>query len=157
MSTLNWVCASYDRLLSQLLHDLSEIETEEASHKFSSRAERQLRKEAPTVDEFYVREFLKMPTDAVASQAGIVPAECQQAISEAKLDASMAKVELQARLETASAAGDREAEHAVWREREKRQAACQAKVDAATARIDLVGFRVTALGELASTFSTGNT
>jgi hypothetical protein len=46
-------------------------------------------------------------------------------------------------------AGDREAEHVVWREREARQAACQAKIDAATVRMDAIGVRVEVVKDLA--------
>lgn len=149
--------AAYDRQLEQLMHDLSEVETVEAAHNFGVRAAQRLKVEATTTQEFYVGEFLNMLRHAVGRQAEAEMASCEQAISDAQLEASLAKVELQARLEAARAANDREAEHAVWGEREKRQAACQAKVDAAMSRIGVISTRLTACQDLASALGFGTT
>ena len=68
-----------------------------------------------------------------------------------KFETTTGTVELQARLEAASPAGDRDAEHAIWREREERQATCQAKVDNASRRLDSAMIRLEAYESPAST------
>ena len=143
---------TYDRLLEQLMHDLSEVETDESGHDFSAHAAQRLKAEAATTREFYIGEFLNMLKDAVMRQATTEIAACKQVVRDSNLEASLAKVELQARLEVARAANDREAEHAVWQEREERQVACQAKVDAAEKRVDFASIRLTAYSSLASAF-----
>jgi len=80
----------------------------------------------------------------------IETADCEQELRDANAEAATASDELQVRFDAARAAGDREAEHAVWRDREIRQVACQAKVDAASRRADIIGLRLGAVQELPS-------
>jgi hypothetical protein len=147
--------ASYDRLLEQLMHDLSEVETDESARDFSARAVQRLKAEVATTKEFYVGEFLNMLKDALTRQVEAEAAASQQVISDVKLEASLAKVELEARLSTARAANDREAEHVVWREREERQAAGQSKIDAASRRLDVPLIRLKACSSLFAAFGFG--
>lgn len=79
-------------------------------------------------------------------------AACRTAVHEAKARADVASVGLQARLTTARASGDGEAEH-VWRERESRQAAGRAEIDASKRRIDAVNLRLRTCENLASTWA----
>jgi hypothetical protein len=141
---------AYESLLEQLLPSLSAVETEESAGEFSARAADWVRSQAAVVPEFYIGEFLNIFKGAVVRQGRADIAACEQVKKDAELEADLAMVELNARLATAQAADDREAEHAVWREREERQSACQAKIDAATRRIGTVDFRLAALQALAS-------
>jgi hypothetical protein len=142
--------AAYRSLLEQLKHDLSTVETAEEADRFVVRAASQVRGEASVTQEFYSGEFLNMFKRSVATSGRVEMAECEQAVSDAKLEASFATVELQAQLEAITAAADQEAEHALWREREERQTACQAKIDAASKRLDVLTIRIDACKNLAS-------
>jgi hypothetical protein len=76
--------------------------------------------------------------------------ECRRLIAEANAEADAASADLEKRLGAARATNDYEAEHAVWRDREARQAACQAKIDDATARIAPMSFRLETVEGLAA-------
>lgn len=141
---------SYNSLLEQLMHEISTIETTEAVGNFVARAASQIRSEASSTQEFYIGEFLNIFKRSVVASSTAEMAACEQGISDAKLEASLATVELQARLEAITAAGDQDAEHALWREREERQASSQAKIDAESRRIDAIGVRIDACKNLAS-------
>jgi len=67
------------------------------------------------------------------------------------MEAATASVELTARYAAASAAEDRAAQHAIWGDREKLQAANQAKVDAVSARMDVLALQLKAFIALQST------
>lgn len=149
--------AAYSSLLEQLKHDLSTVETAEDADRFVVRAASQVRGEASVTREFYIGEFLNLFKRSVSTSGKAEMAECEKAVSDAKLEASFATVELQAQLEAITAVADQEAEHALWREREERQAACQAKIDAASKRLDAIIIRVDACKNLASALGHGYT
>jgi hypothetical protein len=110
----------------------------------------QVREFSVKIPGFYVEEFFNIFKDSVVERVRIESADCEQALRDANAEAATASDELQARLDAARAASDRETEHAVWRDREIRQAACQAKVDAVTRRIGILSLRLGAFQELPS-------
>lgn len=141
---------SYNNLVEQLTQELSAVETTEAADSFVVFAASRTRSEASTTPEFYIGEFLNIFKRSVENSGRAELAACEQAVSDAKLEADTATVVLQARMEAINAVGDQEAEHALWREREERQVSCQAKVDAASRRIAAVSVRIDACVALAS-------
>lgn len=147
---------AYTKLLDRLTLDLSMVETEESARGFAVQAAQSIRNQAATVQEFYIGEFWNLFKGDVVRRGTGELAECKQARKDARLEADIGTVELQLRLETATAAGDREAEHAVWREREDRQAACQARLDAISQRVGSVSLRLDACSHLASLLGVGN-
>jgi hypothetical protein len=141
---------AYAEVTQAVLSSLSTVDSVASARTFVSRAANKIREASASVPEFYLGEFFNVFKDAAVAQAGKEIADCQRAIEQAKAEANAATNELQARLEAALNTGDREAEHAVWRERETRQAACQAKIDTTTARMDPIGLRIGAIEDLAT-------
>jgi hypothetical protein len=141
---------AYANLVEQLLAALAAVETEEAAHQFNTQAIQSIRSQAAAVREFYIGEFLSIFKDAAVSRCGVETRECEQALEDAQMEAAVGSVELNARLAAASAAGDREAEHAVWRDREELQTACQAKIDATSRSMDPIMIRLSACKNLLS-------
>jgi hypothetical protein len=133
-----------------VLSSLRSVDSAASARTFVSQAADKVREVSASVPEFYLGEFFNVFKDAAVAQTGKEVVECQHAVEEAKAEANAATVELQAQLDAARNAGDREAEHAVWREREARQTACQAKIDVATARMDPIGVRIGAIEDLAT-------
>jgi len=97
--------------------------------------------------EFYIGEFFNLFKDAAVAQVRTETGQGMRTLENAQ---AAAAAELQARLDAARKAQDREAEHDVWRERGARQAECQAKIDAGTARMGLLEFHVKAIETLAA-------
>jgi hypothetical protein len=141
----------YTEIIDSALTSLDAITKPEDAHPFVLRTAAQLRKASANIAEFYIGEFFNIFKDMVIERFRAESAECQQALRDANAEAATVSAELRIRLAAAHAAGDREAEHAVWREREIRQAACQAKVDAASKRVDMISLRLSVFQELAST------
>jgi inorganic triphosphatase YgiF len=141
---------AYTRLMDSALHSLDAIEEQGNVLSFVLQTAAHIQELSAQVPEFYIGEFFNMFKDAAVKRFRIEMADCEQTLRDAKADAASASAQLQARLDTARAAGDRVAEHAIWREREVRQKAYQAKVDAASSRMDVIGLRIKALPELAS-------
>jgi uncharacterized membrane protein YdbT with pleckstrin-like domain len=100
--------------------------------------------------EFYIGEFFNLFKDAAVAQVRTETAQGMRTLQNAQAAAAAATAELQARLDAARKAHDREAEHEVRRERDARQAECQAKIDAGTARMGLLEFHVKAIETLAT-------
>jgi hypothetical protein len=145
---------AYDGLLKQLLATLTTVETEESALQFSTQAAQSIRAAAKEIPEFYIGEFLQMLGIAVVQRMQTWVTEGQQAIQDAKIEAASASVQLTARHAAASEAGDRAAQHAIWREREEIQTASQAKIDAVSARTDIFSFQLEAIQKLQSTLGT---
>jgi hypothetical protein len=141
---------AYARLIDSALTSLDAIEGPEDVQPFILQISTQLNELSVSMPEFYIGEFFNMFKDVVVERFSAASADCERALREANAEAATVSADLQARLATAHAAGDRAAEHAVWREREVRQAACQAKVDAVTKRADVLGLRLGAFQELVS-------
>lgn len=141
---------AYSDTVESLISDLWTVETPDSVTGFTVQAANHVRSQATNMPEFYIGEFLNIFKDAVVDRCRVEIAACERAISDAKADADAGTVELQARLTAAMAAQDREAEHAVWRERDTRQAACQGKIDASTRRIEFMSLRMDACQGLAS-------
>jgi hypothetical protein len=142
---------AYEDLLKQLLATLATVETDQLVLQFSTQAADSIRAAAKEVPEFYVGEFLQMLASALVQRMQAETAAGEQALKDAKMDAATASVELTARLAAASAVGDRAAQHAIWRDMEKSQAANQAKVDAVSARMDVLALQLKAFNTLQST------
>jgi hypothetical protein len=141
---------AYSDTMESMISTLWRVTTPDSARTFTSQAAQHIRSNAQNVPEFYVGEFLSLFKNAVVSRARAEIAACKRAVADTEAEADSASVELQARLTTAIAANDREAEHAVWREREARQAACQAKVDASSRHIASVNLRLDTCKDLAS-------
>ncbi len=141
---------AYADLCQTLITVLKAVDTPESARAFTSQAVKQIKAAASQVQEFYTEEFFNIYKGAVVAQARNEMAACQQALRDAKAEASSASADLEARFEVAKANADRQAEHEVWRERDVRQAACQAKVDRATKRIDALNLQLDTCPELAS-------
>ena len=97
--------------------------------------------------EFYIGEFFNLFKDAAVAQVRTETARGMRTLENVQAAAAAA---LQACLDGARKAHDREAEHEVRRERDARQAECQAKIDAGTARMGLLEFHVKAIETLAT-------
>jgi hypothetical protein len=143
---------AYEDLQERLLAALAKVDSEESSREFCSEAEREIRNLTSTVSEFYVGEFLNLFKDAAVEQGRAEVAAYEAAQKDTSFEADLATVELNARLTAAQAAGDRDAVHAVWREREERQAALRARKDALRGPVDTLGFRLDAVKSLGSEF-----
>ena len=140
----------YERFTHVALSALAAVDTPAAAQTFVTQVAQQLRDLAAKIPEFYIGEFIGLFKDAVLKQCAAEVEDCKRTISGAEARAAAIGVELQPRLDAASAAGDRAAEHAVWGERQVRQAECQAEVDEASRRIGLTSCRLDAFKDLAS-------
>jgi hypothetical protein len=145
---------AYKTLLEQLIRALSGVDAEDSAQEFSSWAADQIRGQAALVPEFYIGEFLNMLKDGVVRQSREEIDAAEKEKKDTHLEADTAMVELNARLKTARAAGDQEAEHVVWREREEIQAALQGRIDAVARRADSASIRLDAFRNLASSLGT---
>lgn len=143
---------AYDDLLKQLMATLETVGTNESARLFNAQAANSVRAAAEQIPEFYIGEFLRVLADAVVKRMQTEMKAGERAIKDAQMEAAAASVELTARYTAARAAGDRAAEHILWGEREKIQAANQAKVDAVSARLDILALRLKAVEMLRSTF-----
>jgi hypothetical protein len=141
---------AYEQFTKESLAALETVDTRAAARAFASRIAQQARNIAAEVPEFYTAEFFNIFKDTVVTQTRPDVARCKHMIEDAKAEAEAASTELQARLQDARAAGNGQAEHEVWRERENRQTACQAKIDEATNRANILGLRIDACNDLAS-------
>ena len=141
---------AYAEVTQAVLSSLSTVDSAASARTFVSQAANQVREASAIVPEFYLGEFFNVFKDAAVAQGRKEIAECKHAVEQAKAEANAATIELRAQLDAAQKVGDREAEHAVWREREARQAACQAKIDAAAARTDPIAVRVGVIEDLAT-------
>jgi len=144
---------AYDDLLKRLLATLATVETDESVLQFSTQAADSIRAAAKEVPEFYIGEFLQMFASAVVQRMQAETAAGEQTVKDAKMEAAIASVELNARFAAADAAGDRAAQHAIWGDREKVQAANQAKVDAVSARMDVLALQLKAFTTIQSTLA----
>jgi hypothetical protein len=142
---------AYEDLLKRLLATLATVETDESVLQFSTQAADSIRAAATEVPEFYVAEFLQMLASAVVQRMQAETEAGKEALKDVKMEEATASVELTARFAAASAAGDKAAQHAIWADREKIQAANQAKVDAVTARMDVLALQLEAFTMLQST------
>jgi hypothetical protein len=141
---------AYTDLIAQLLVDLSMVGTTESAGMFTDQALQRIRAQAVQAPEFYIGEFLNRFKNAVVRQSESGIAACEQARNEATAEAGSVSVELQARLYAATAAGDRDAEHAVWRDREAKQATVQAGIDDSVKRVRAISLRLDTCKNLAS-------
>lgn len=144
---------AYQNLINSAAASLSNVDSAESAQKFIDKTVADVRQQAREVPEFYLGEFAQLLKEAVWNHAQSFGLELELAVEEAKDEGKAASAELTARLEAAIKAGDRDGQHAVWREREVRLTVVQAKVDDATARIGYLDIRrraceavVTALG-----------
>lgn len=143
---------AYAEVTQAVLSSLAAVDSTTSACTFVTQTVDKVRETSASVPEFYPAEFLNMFKDAAVAHAMEELAQCRRTIEEAKAEADAATVELQARLDAARNEGDRKAEHAVWREREARQAAFQAKIDAATAQMAPIGLRLGAIESLVTAF-----
>lgn len=131
--------------------DLSTVKSRDSARRFAREGAKLVRREERRVPEFYVAEFLSIFKRTLVVRFTAETDGLQQAIDHAQMEASVATVELTARLEAASAVDDHDAQHAVWKEREVREQIAQEKIDATRALTQLLPIRLDAFKRLAST------
>jgi hypothetical protein len=141
---------AYAELAQALLSNLAYVDSPGSEQMFIREAAEKVRGASRRLPEFYSGEFLNLFKDAAVSQTRVAVEDCRRLIAEANAEADAASAELEERLSAARAADDYEAEHAVWRDREIRQAACQAKIDIARARMEPMSLRLEAVEGLAA-------
>lgn len=141
---------AYAELAQVLLSDLTYVDSPGSEKMFIRQAAERVKEASRRLPEFYSGEFLNLFKDAAVSQTKVAVEDCRRLMEEANSEADAASAELEERLNAARAADDYEAEHAVWRDREIRQAACQAKIDIARERMEPMSLRLEALEGLAA-------
>jgi hypothetical protein len=141
---------AYAAFTEAALADLRTVSTAETARAFATITAQKVQDMSARSPEFYVGEFFGIFKDAAVAESQAEIAECTQTINDAKTEAATGTAQLQERLNAARAAGDHQAQHDIWREREIRQAAVQAKIDETTKRIDPISKRVNAINELAT-------
>ena len=141
---------AYERCTNMTLSALEAVTTPETASAFAVEIGQRIRDTAARTAEFYIGEFYNMFKDAVVTKGKAELEECQHEARDAKAQAAAISAQLEERLNAARAAGDSQAEHEVWRDREIQQAAVQARLDQATKRAGLVGLRIDACNELAA-------
>lgn len=146
---------AYAELTDTLLASWSAVASPESESSFVTEAAQRVQKLSAEVPQFYAGEFVSRFRDLVMKRVQMEIAECERAIEKTKADAGAASIRLTEQLDLARKADDREAEHAVWRERELRQAASQAKIDAISASMDPIMCRVRAAGSLMTALGFG--
>jgi hypothetical protein len=139
---------AYSQVTQECLASLATVDTPEAASRFVSQAAQQIRELAAKVPEFYVSECFGRLQDAIVSQSRSEQDACKRELSEASAQTDHLNADLRARFDAAWASGDREAEHALWQERETEQAKCQTRVDAVSRRSELGHLRLDAFDSL---------
>ncbi|MHA6781115.1 hypothetical protein ACVGOW_08980 [Pseudonocardia saturnea] len=142
--------AAYDALTEQLLTNLATVESRDSARRFARDGAKLVRREQRKVPEFYVGEFVGVLKDTLVARYTAESDRLQEAIEEAKMDTDIGTVELTARLEAATAAGDHNAQHELWKEREGRQLAINEKIDASGALAKKFSGRLDAFQRLAT-------
>ena len=138
---------AYAVLTEATLSFLATVDTPESASAFATQVAQQIRDLSARIPEFYALEFFDMFKDAVVNLTNSDMENTKRALNEVLGRNEAVAAELNVRLNAARAAGDRAAQHALWREREVRQAEGQAKVDELTRSLNPVGFRFDALRE----------
>jgi hypothetical protein len=130
--------------------DLYNVESRDSARRFARDGAKLVRRQERQVTEFYVPELLDILKRTLVARFSAETESLQQAIDDANMEASVGTVELTARLEAASAAGDQDAQHEIWKERGERQRAIQEKVDASGALAQTFSVRLDAFQRLAA-------
>ncbi len=141
---------AYAKIVQAALAYLATVNTPEKARTFVAQTARQIREFSAKTPEFHTAEFLSIFRDMVISRSERERADCERVLRDVKAETAAASVELTARFRAARAAGDRAAQHAVWRDKETRQAAGQAKIATVTRRLELERLRLDAYKSLAS-------
>lgn len=139
----------YDELIEAAFSELTAVDTLQMARRFIMHLQQQVHKLSREVPEFYAGEFLNLFKDVVVGRFRAEMVKFQGELEAARSEADATSADLTAHLNAARNAGDRAAEHSVWKEREVRQAACQSKIDAITHRISLVSLRIDTCKKLA--------
>lgn len=126
--------------LRPLLASLAAVDSADSALAFTGHAVNQLRSLGAPAD----RSFDVFRTAAM-QQVREETERLSTVIDQAKADADTASRELTSRLHRAREAGDSEAEKAIFRERDVRQADVQGRIDAATARMDAPSLQLSAV------------
>jgi hypothetical protein len=140
----------YAELIEATLSSLATVDTPESASSFVTRVAQQIRDLSARIPEFYALEFLAILKDAVVSLTDSEMAALKQAKNDVVARNEAVAAELNVRLHAARAAGDRAAQHALWRESEVSQAEGQARIDELTRRLHPIGLRLDALKSLRS-------
>ena len=113
---------AYTELVQTTLIALSNVESKESAQKFISDTIANIRQQEQAVSEFYKEEFIQLLKDAAWEQRQADVLGQELIVEEAKEEGKAAGAELTVRLAAARASGDRQAQHAVWREQKVRLA-----------------------------------
>jgi hypothetical protein len=148
--------AAYDEVYSELteaaLSSLATVDTPESANAFVTQVAQQTRDLSASVPEFYALEFIDLLRMAVVNMTDSDMADLRQAKDDAVARNEAVAAELNVRMKAARVAGDRAAQHAVWREAPIRRAESQAELDEVTRRARLVGLRLDAFKQVRSSF-----
>jgi len=120
---------AYEELSEELIADLSRVDSPETSQQFIEQATQRITAAHDTLPEFYIGEFYEQFKGLAVKHAGALLDACEHAVRAINTEIEAENRRLNALLEAARATGDRNAEHAVWMERETLQAEKQAKID----------------------------
>lgn len=141
---------AYAVLAAEIVAGLDAAVSPQAIDEVITRAGDAIRREAGTVPEFYVGEFFDRLNSAIMERMNIEVKKCEEVIASVQAQADVGSLDLNTRLSVARQEHDQDAEHAIWRERDLKQAEIQGTIDSATSRITLVAMWPTAIKRLAS-------
>jgi hypothetical protein len=140
---------AYIEFTAATLSALATVDTPESASTFVSQAAQQLRDLSAKTPEFYAEELLDTTfKEALSNWGSAELADIEQTHSDANARTHALEAEMNARMNAARVSGDRDAEHALWREVEVRRAESQAEIDALTRRAHLVSVRLDACERL---------
>lgn len=123
-----------------LLAALAAVDSADSALAFTGRAVRQLNSLASPVGKAF--EAFK---DAAVAQTRAETHRLGGIVNRANAEAEVASQDLRARMKVAREAGDKDAQAAIWQERDSRQAEGQGKIDAASARLDDIKLQIAAV------------
>jgi hypothetical protein len=142
----------YSEFTAAALSSLATVDSPESASSFVTQVAEQIRDLSATVPEFYALEFLDMFKDAVVRRVHAETTDLEHARDDIEARNKAGVAEINVRLKAARAAGDRAAQHALWREAEVSQAKNQAELDELTKRLRPLGLRANASKSLLSAF-----
>jgi hypothetical protein len=142
---------AYRVLQETILSSAEAVVSPESAQSFVRQSAKQIQDAKRTTPEFYVGEFFDELKTLVIATIQAESDRCRDALDAVHADAAAIGADLTARLTEARASGDREAQHAIWGERDIKQAETQGKVDAVSKRAGNLQIQLAAFQNLGST------
>ncbi len=144
---------AYRELGEELVIDLSRVDSPETSQQFIEHTAQRITAAHDNLPEFYIGEFYEQVKVLVVKHARALVDACEHAVRDVQAEIEVEKRRLNALLGAARATGDRNAEHAVWKEIETLQAEKQAKIDEQQRRLYFPQLQIQTCKELAKTLN----